>query len=308
MPKKVDMFVSVGIPTLGREAVLVDTIKVVLAQDYKKFEIIVADQTTNHPIEFLKEVRALARANNQLRYYLIKPDNLPASRNFIASRAKGELILFIDDDVKLKSDFINQHVVAHRNHPEVAVVAGRIEQKNLPLSPYPLYFDKCGLPQGTFNCPSSNSAAMLPGGNHSLSPEVIKKVGGYHTAYKKNAVREESDMGHRLIKDGFQIYYSAEAGLIHLSVPSGGSRVHKPQFDNLRFYMNDLLFMLRTVGTPYLPLAMFRRLRIYSGGSGLISLRRFKRAGLFFIGLIGAVWLLIFEQGNFAAKEVKQIK
>ncbi len=302
---KNNRMVTVGIPTLGREEVLLDTIKFALDQDYSPFEVVVADQTIGHKSEFLRAVMDLLKKEPRLRYYRVAPPSLPAARNFILTKAKGELLIFIDDDVALNKDFISTHARQHQSHPEANVIAGRIRQKGLPISEFPLYFDKYGLPQGTFNCPDSGPAKMLPGGNHSAPTEILKKVGGYHTAYKYDAVREESDMGYRLQKAGYRIFYSAEAGLTHLSVGHGGSRIYKEQFDNVRFYINDLLFVFRTVGLRYLPMSLFKRLRIYSGGTSLISLRRFKRACLFFIGLIAALWCYIFERHDFKAREVK---
>jgi len=302
-----ESMVTVGIPTLEREAVLLDTIEMVLGQDYKDFEVIVADQTVEHQPEFLNQVKSMVERDKRLRYFLIQPQNLPAARNFIIAETKGQLVLFLDDDVKLKPDFISRHVALHRQHPEARVVVGRINQKSLPPSSRPLYFDKYGLPQGTFNSPANEPATTINGANLSLPTNVIKSIGGFHTAYAHSAIREESDTGYRLVKAGYKIFYSGDTELIHLAASSGGTRIYTAQFDNLRFYINDLLFMLRTVRPIYLPVSIFKRLRIYSGGSGLISLRRFKRIGLFWLGLVAALWTYIFRERNFSVKLVRQI-
>ncbi|MEX2006659.1 MAG: glycosyltransferase family 2 protein [Candidatus Saccharimonadales bacterium] len=301
MPSAKKPFVSVGIPTLGRGQILLNTIHMVLAQGYELFEVIVADQSLEHNKKFLAKLKGL-KTDRRLRYFFVAPKSLPAARNFILKKAKGELIIFIDDDVQLKKDFISTHVHEHLRHPEVSVIAGRVEQKGLPLSDSPLYFNKYGLPQGTFNCPNSGPCEDFPGGNHSVRTSVLKKIGGYHTAYKKDAVREESDTSHRLHEAGFNMFYSAEASAVHLSVGHGGSRIYKVQFDSLRFYINDLLFMLRTVRLRYLPISIFKRARIYTGGP---FGRRFKRAGIFLAGFITALWLLIFERKSYPAREVR---
>jgi len=297
-------FITVGVPTLDRSQVLLDTIKSILDQDYSSFEIVVADQTSGHSEVFLADLNKLKK-DKHLRYYRVEPKSLPAARNFILQKAKGELILFVDDDMKFKQNFIAAHAAEHASHSEVSVVAGRIDQKDLPLSNFPLYFDKYGLPQGTFNCPNSGPCKDFPGGNHSAKADVLKKIGGYRTAYKHDAVREESDAAHRLHAAGYKMYYSAEAAATHLSVSHGGSRIYKEQFDSFRFYINDLLLMLRSVKLYYLPLAIFRRLRIYTGGP---LIRRFKRAGIFIAGFIVALWLLLFERRSYVAHELGQEK
>lgn len=304
MANQMKPLVTVGIPSLCRDKVLLDTISMALGQDYELFEVVVADQTLERDEVFLKALNEL-RKDNRLRHYIVAPKSLPAARNFILEKAKGQIVLFIDDDMKLKKDFITAHMNEHASHPDVSVIAGRIIQKNLPLSDFPLYFDKYGLPQGTFNCPNSGPCQMIPGGNHSAKTAVLKKIGGYHTAYKYDAVREESDTGHRLHSASYKMYYSAEASVRHLSVGHGGTRIHKEQFDNFRFYVNDLLFMLRSVNLYNMPMALFRRLRIYTGGP---LGRRFKRAGIFAAGFVTALWLLIFERQSYAAHEVKVSK
>lgn len=292
--------ITVGMPTLGREDVLLGTIKAVLVQDYQRLELVVADQTKDHGSDFLESLEELQK-DRRLRYFKVAPPSLPAARNFILGKAKGDIVLFIDDDVKLRKNFVRSHIQEHAAHPEVSVVAGRIQQKGLPISDSPLYFDKFGLPHGTFNCPNSGPCVTIPGGNHSARTDMLKKVGGYHTAYKKDAVREESDIGHRLHEAGYKMFYSAEAGLIHMSIGHGGSRIYKEQFDDFRFYVNDLLFMMRAVKIYNMPLAIFRRLRIYTGGP--VS-RRLKRAGIFICAFITAFWLLCFERSNYASQEV----
>src|SRR4029077_19628962 len=113
---------------------------------------------------------------------------------------------------------------------------------------------------------------------------------------------EESDAGWRLAKAG-KIYFSADAAVTHPASSSGGTRIYVKQFDDFGFYANDLLFVLRTVKLRHMPRAMFKRLRIYSGGDG--RARRFYRASLLACGLLAGLWRFIFERSNFIAKEVK---
>ncbi|MBI3624046.1 glycosyltransferase family 2 protein [Candidatus Saccharibacteria bacterium] len=303
--KTIKPLVTVGIPTYNRNQILLDTIKQLLLQTYESYEVIVADQTEQPAPDTLKAIEALVKKDSRLRYFRITPANLPAARNFIIQKAKGQLILFIDDDIQVGSQFIANHVTEHQVHPEVDVVAGRIVQKGMPLSNFALYFNKYGLPQGTFNCPDSLPCTYFPGGNHSVSIEALKQISGYYTGYQKNAVREESDAAFRLHNAGYKMFFSSKAALIHLSAPQGGSRIHNHQFDNPRFYINDLLFALRTVKIYYLPLALFRRLRIYTGGQGIVV--RFRRVVLFAGCFFVALWYYLFNRTNQVAQEVSEI-
>ncbi|MEO1791692.1 MAG: glycosyltransferase [Cyanobacteria bacterium J06629_19] len=83
--------ISVVIPTYGREAVLCDSIKSVLAQTYPAFELIVVDQTQQHEAEtqaFLDEMAAAAK----IQLHRVSWASLPGARNYAIERASTLLI------------------------------------------------------------------------------------------------------------------------------------------------------------------------------------------------------------------------
>ena len=96
-------FVSVIIPTFQRELVLRNIISQVLSQDYPSFELIVIDQSLAHEPEtelFLQEY------SGQFANYHLQEPNVAAARNYGISCAKGEIILFLDDDVEINPNWI----------------------------------------------------------------------------------------------------------------------------------------------------------------------------------------------------------
>lgn len=93
--------ISVIICTFNRERTLRETISDVLNQDRPADQIIVVDQTTLHEPE-----TNLLLASPSLTVVKLLQPNLPAARNAGLARATGDVVLFVDDDIRLKRDFL----------------------------------------------------------------------------------------------------------------------------------------------------------------------------------------------------------
>jgi len=120
-----DPFISVVIPTYGRETVLCDSINSILAQDYPAFELIVVDQTQQHEPTTQTLLDQLVEAC-KIQLYQVSWASLPAARNYAIERANGSILLFLDDDVELPEGFLRAHARAYEGRPEVGAIAGRV--------------------------------------------------------------------------------------------------------------------------------------------------------------------------------------
>jgi GT2 family glycosyltransferase len=280
--------ITVAIPTLGRDAVLVDTIKQVLQQDFESFEVVVVDQTAHHDPKAQQFLGSCS--DPRFHYFLVAPPSLPAARNFALNQAKSDIVLFLDDDVILEPGFIRYHYEAFRQDPAIVAVGGRVINKTntQELTKQPLLFDRLARGRNTFNCDVSQYGQSFPGGNMSIKKTAIQAIGGFDTRYVGSAEREESDTAYRLMKAGGKIYFEAKASILHLAAPAGGSRIFVPYFDSQRFYQNDLLFALKVVRPWDLPLSLAKRYRDAVRGQAPGTVLR--RSGLFGAGLAAAVW------------------
>lgn len=115
--------VSVIIPTKNRAADLERTIDTLLSQTIKPFEIIVVDQSATR--SFTKEILIPLQ-------YLHDPalSGLTAARNASIERAQGEIWLFLDDDVLLEPNFIEEILAAYSDG--VTGVSGIITNYSVP--------------------------------------------------------------------------------------------------------------------------------------------------------------------------------
>lgn len=71
------------------------------------------------------EVEAVVRRQFPDASVLVKPDGHPGhSRNFLVTQARGELLLFLDDDVSVSADLLRSLADVAARHPHVSVYGG----------------------------------------------------------------------------------------------------------------------------------------------------------------------------------------
>jgi GT2 family glycosyltransferase len=218
--------VCVAIPTYNREQVLIDTLEQVRAQDPPADEIVVVDQTLEHERE-TDEYLTRADKEGRIRWVKQQPPSLPGARNRVLRETQCEVVIFIDDDVKLSQGFIGHHL-RNFSDPDVDAVAGRIIQpkgyrypngrRSWPHLLDYLYFHLNGTER-------VEGIASFGGGNHAVRMSVLKAIGGYDENYIGWAYREDSDAAIRIWKSGGLIVFDPQAELTHLATPGGGCRI-----------------------------------------------------------------------------------
>jgi GT2 family glycosyltransferase len=263
--------VSVIIPTYGREEPLQDTILDVLQQDYPHYEVIVVDQTATHQPQIQAFLDAKA-ADGKIQLFRLTWASLPGARNFAVRRAKGEILLFIDDDVRLEPGFISAHAQNY-DRSEVGAVAGRVFDR-MKLSDHQPGLEIQDLPPEAFDPGIAWYYLNLV---HTVKPQVVLSARGCNMSYRRaifhehglwfderfrgSAIREESDFCLRLRRTGLLIWYSPDAHLVHLGEETGGC--HDISTKSLQyqvtFYHNHFLMGFKNL-TPWQAIRFFWRL------------------------------------------------
>jgi GT2 family glycosyltransferase len=118
-----DPVVSIVIPTYNRCARLRDVLEALAHQtvSLSDFEtVVVSDGSTDRTDEYLSEVRL------PFRLVVVRQTNAgpAAARNAGATRAAGDLLLFVDDDVVARPQLVDEHLRAHEKHGDAGVVIG----------------------------------------------------------------------------------------------------------------------------------------------------------------------------------------
>ncbi len=119
--------VSVLIPAYNEEAVIVDTVRSVLASNYPKLEVLVIDDgSTDHTAELVRENFG---RDPRVRLLLQPNRGKPTALNHGLAEATGEIVVSIDADTIVDPDAIPL-LVRHFADPNVGAVAGNVKVMN----------------------------------------------------------------------------------------------------------------------------------------------------------------------------------
>lgn len=172
--------ISVVIPLWNKESHVGNTIRSVIGQTYKEFEVIVVnDGATDRSPEIVRSFR-------DPRIRLIDQENAgtAAARNRGIAEARGELIAFIDSDDEWMPAFIETVTGLQRKYPEAGAFAtsyvlkmqaGHFERPKLchvPASPWE------GLLPNYFLSALSRNPAIMPS-SIMIRKDVLEKIGGF---------------------------------------------------------------------------------------------------------------------------------
>lgn len=203
---------SVIIPTYRRGQILLDSIEHLLGLTGLQPEIIVVDQTEEHPPQTRQGLEKHDQAGS-IRWIHQTCPGITPSMNVGAKEARGNILLFLDDDIIPHEQLIAAHLKAHlANKGEL--VAGRVLQ--------PWHEDSNSAHPFTRTTGACSEEFM--GGNFSIRRDLLFKLGGLDENFKGAAYNYEREFADRLLDAGYRIWYEPEAQIRHLHHTSGGTR------------------------------------------------------------------------------------
>jgi len=211
--------VSVIIATYNRENVLCETIEQIRSQDYNDFFVHIVDHTTEHSPETEKYLASLP---NRFNHHKLTEGGLCTARNYGLQESEGDIVIYIDDDVRLADDFISSHV-AEYDDPKVGAVAGQVLT---PRHPEPINKPPVGRitwygrSVSRLHSDRPGYVGEGRGCNMSFRRELLEAIGGFDTNLE---FRDESDVFHRLRDKNYVVRFSPSAGLYHKENESGGT-------------------------------------------------------------------------------------
>jgi len=251
--------VSVAIPTYRREAELLRCLETVLALEPSPREILIVDQTEEHEPATKARLEELDRSG-RIRWIHHSPPSLPGARNRALAEARGELMLFLDDEVEVPPRLVSLHA-RHFEDPTISVTGGRVVEPGFEPPPYPFFvkITRSGRKLVNVGYAQAGFVEGAPGGNHMVRREVALAVGGYEERLSRAARGEDLEFCQRVRARGGRIFFDPEAELVHRPAPRGGTRTQGGFEDYFRdYYHDDAFFFLRHVGVLWLPLYFAR--------------------------------------------------
>lgn len=211
------MFISIIIPTRNRYDYINLLIEDLQKQTVSNFEIVVVDQSSDQ--------RSI---NNCIQIYT---DTIGPciSRNIGVTKAKGEILVFLDDDARINQDFIEEltlPIIEGRFDAVAGAVCdpegNYLLQKDQYLTQNNLNFIK--VLTSNPNSHESRVTLSFPGGCSAVLAKVFHKVGGFDNSFDPTGAGEDREMAIKLYKNGFSTWYNSKAKLLHEKNAVGGSR------------------------------------------------------------------------------------
>ena len=195
MTEEKEPLISVIIPAFGCSQTLGSCLQGLFASDFKPFECIIIDDGS--PDDF----SALAKP------YAAKLVKLPErrgpayARNRGADMARGDILFFLDSDVKPRSDTLRRTADFLASHPDVSAVFGSYDDE--PADPGFLSQFKNLFHHYTHQVSDVNARTFWAGCG-AVRREAFRKVGGFDERYTRLSV-EDIDLGYRLNRHGFTV-------------------------------------------------------------------------------------------------------
>lgn len=234
--------VSVIIPTRNRPHDLQSTVRSLFGQSTVPQQLIIIDQSVGPESRLSIECLFAAapdqvRSRLQLIYVLDSTiSGLSTARNCAMELATSDVYLFLDDDVVLEPDFVEEVLTAYERHPEASGVSGIITNYRRP--PWPARVWTTAFLRGPFQ---DQRQAVYWNANRlrNSEPLVVNALGGGLMSFRADAVRgcrfdenlhgvcdgEDVDFCVRL-RRGTTLMIAPRARLVHNASPSGRLRDH----------------------------------------------------------------------------------
>jgi glycosyltransferase involved in cell wall biosynthesis len=220
--------ISVIIPTLNRGDLLVQTIQDLLCQDPHPLEIIIVDQTPEYSSEIEAKITQLVKQNNII-YERINQKSASVARNHGIIKAKGDILLFLDDDIRAPENLCLNHFLNYlppHNYDGVAGCSPLPNQELVELFPPEYYLPVVGWMFRPMAYANRIESFDLPTCNASIKRSIALSVGGFDENMKR---MEDTDFSYRIHIHGAKIIYDPEAKITHLLAPTGAVRdIFKP--------------------------------------------------------------------------------
>jgi GT2 family glycosyltransferase len=199
--------VSVLIPTLDRYPHLFHLLAGLRSQTIPPLEIIVVDQTGG---EGRDETWPGRFADLPLRVVRRDEAGQCTSRNAGLQLARGDVVLFLDDDDEVPPDLIAAHL-AFMHRFAVDASCGVAEEAGRGALPVDFTLIR--------------ASDVFPTNNTLLRVAALAGSGLFDLAFERGE-RADHDLGTRLYLSGAQLGLNPAAAVLHLHAPRGGLRAH----------------------------------------------------------------------------------
>lgn len=212
------MKISIIVPTHNRFEILKKCMKSLHQQSFDKdlYEVIVIDDGSTDETSKLRE-KIFSPFDFNAKYFFQSSKGPAAARNYGIRSSKGELLIFIGDDIILTHDFINAHFHEHEKHPDsyFAVIGKTVWDQTLHITKFMKHLEN-GI-QFDFNHLNNKNISFKHcyTSNISVKKKIIMENNLFFDEKLPYAAYEDIEWGYRLHKKSIQFRFLPEATAFH---------------------------------------------------------------------------------------------
>ncbi|MDO1448849.1 glycosyltransferase family 2 protein [Rhodocytophaga aerolata] len=207
------MKVSLIIPTYNGASKVLNILKALEKQTFRNFEVIVViDGSSDNTKETLENFKT----GLDLKIFYRQNGGRAVARNTGAREAKGDLLIFFDDDMRPMPDCVEQHVTHHQKYINSICVGSAMDDRNFvktDFHAFRIYINNTwskNLP--VYPIPMNSHNLLLAAANCSINKMSFLQLGGFD---ERLTDAEDFELGTRAHEKGFSIYYNSQARAFH---------------------------------------------------------------------------------------------
>ena len=207
---------SVVIPTYNRKEILRRTLRAYRSQSPQReiVEILVVDDGSTDGTDSTVAECSEGSVVIPIRYLRQEKKGLAAARNFGIREARGDLVLFGDDDIIPGPDLVAEHLAWHKKYPDPSVsVLGHVTwSPGAHPTPFMEWLGMDGVLFGFRRLAPEKEAdfRFFYFCNTSVKIEFLRKNGTFDEDFRAYGF-EDIELGYRLQKKGARLLYNPKA-------------------------------------------------------------------------------------------------
>jgi len=242
--------VSVIIVNYNGKTHLEKCLKSLMKINYKNYEIILVDNnSTDQSIEFVKNTYpsiTIIKLNDN--YGFAEPNNIGAKN------AKGEFLLFLNNDTEVNPNFIGEMVKVLEQDPKIAICQSLLLKPNGEVDSSGDFVDTLGRAYSSRNKVNEVKKILSArGASMMIRKDSFWDLGGFDKKFF--ASFEDVDLGWRAWIWGYKIVLVPNSIVYHT-----GGQTGKDQFSTIRFHgvKNSLIIRLANFETSLAASSIFK--------------------------------------------------